>query len=49
MKKQKMINSMQKGGMIPITLEEIEKVIEESEKIYDFIFPVIDKQINSLQ
>jgi exosome complex component RRP42 len=48
-KKDKMINAMQKGGMISLTIEEIDKIIEESEKIYDMIFHKIEKQIKSLK
>ncbi|MDD5193706.1 MAG: exosome complex protein Rrp42 [Candidatus Nanoarchaeia archaeon] len=44
-KKEKMINAMQKGGITPFTIEEMEKIIEETEKAYDKIFAEIEKKI----
>ncbi len=46
--KENMINSMQKGGIIPLSGEEFIKVVDESEKVYEHIFPKIDKQIKQL-
>ncbi|MBS3078984.1 exosome complex protein Rrp42 [Candidatus Pacearchaeota archaeon] len=48
-KKDKMINSMQKGGIIPITSDEMEKIITEAEKAYDKVFPDIEKKIGKLK
>lgn len=47
-KKDKMINSMQKGGIVPISAEDLLKIIEQSEKTYEEIFPKIDKKIKFL-
>jgi len=47
-KKDKMINSMQKGGITSITCEEMDEIIRESEKTYDKIFPEIEKKIKHL-
>ncbi|MBR9706302.1 exosome complex protein Rrp42 [Candidatus Pacearchaeota archaeon] len=47
--KEYMINSMQKGELDTINGEDLKKILEESEKIYDKIFPELDKQIKSLQ
>lgn len=47
-KKDKMINSMQKGGITPLTLEEMEKIIEQSEKTYDELFPKLEKKVKAL-
>jgi len=48
-KKEKMINAMQKGGITSITSEEMEKIIEQSEKIYDKVFPDLEKKIDKLK
>jgi len=48
-KKDKMINSMQKGGITSITSEEMEKIIKEAEKAYDKVFPDIEKKIGKLK
>lgn len=47
-KKDKIINSMQKGGIIAITVDELDKIIEETEKIYDRLFPILEKKISEL-
>ncbi len=47
-KKEKMINSMQKGGIIPISCEELEEIVKQSEKAYDKIFSDIDKRTKAL-
>ena len=44
-KKEHMINAMQKGGMVTLTTEDFDKIITESEKIYDEVFPELDKKI----
>ncbi len=46
--KENMINSMQKGGIISLTEDDFNKIIDESEKVYEHIFPKIDKQIKAL-
>jgi len=48
-KKDKMINAMQKGGMAAITIDELNTMVSEAEKIYDHIFPKIEKQIKGLK
>ena len=48
LKKEKMINSMQKGGIIPITGDELKTMAEVADKVYDEVFPNIDKQVKSL-
>ena len=47
-KKEKMINAMQKGGITPFTIEEMENVIEEIEKAYDKILAEIEKKIKHI-
>ena len=47
-KKEKNINAAQKGGICPITEKEMDKIIEESEKIYDSLFHDIEKKIKLL-
>lgn len=47
-KKDKMINSMQKGGINSITCQEMEEIIKEAEKIYDKVFPEIEKKIKKI-
>lgn len=47
-KKDKMINSMQKGGITPITTDEMDEIIKQSEKLYDELFPKIEKKIKAL-
>jgi exosome complex component RRP42 len=47
-KKDKMINAMQKGGVSTISVEELDAIVLKSEKIYESIFPLIEKQIESL-
>jgi exosome complex component RRP42 len=46
-KKDKIIHAMQKGGVTPITFDEMEKIIELAEKNYDNRFSKIEKKINS--
>jgi len=47
-KKDRLINSMQKGGMESISIEELNQIIEEAEKAYDKISVDIDKKIKDL-
>ena len=47
-KKDKIINAMQKGGISPITIDEMNKIIEQTEKSYDELFPIIEKKIKTL-
>jgi len=47
-KKEKMINSMQKGGITSITIDEMNAIVEQAEKVYDKVFPDIDKKIKHL-
>lgn len=48
-KKDKIVNAMQKGGITPVTIEDLEKIMKEGEKAYDKLFPNIDKKIKSLK
>jgi exosome complex component RRP42 len=43
------INSMQKGEITPISGDELNTIISESEKAFKAIFPDIEKKINSLK
>jgi exosome complex component RRP42 len=47
-KKDKMINAMQKGNQETITGDELEQMVNYSEKLYDEMFPKIEKQIKAL-
>jgi len=49
LKKDKIINAMQKGGITPITIEELDKIIKEGEKAYDKLFPDLDKKVKNLK
>ena len=46
-KKEYMINAMQKGNSGLISGEDLDKIVKEAEKVYDKIFPEIEKQIKS--
>ena len=48
-KKDRIISSMQKGGITPITTEEMEKIIEQAEKCYDELFPKLEKKVKALK
>ena len=48
-KKDYIINSMQKGSEEPIAIEKLNKIIDESEKVYDKLFPIIEKKIEDLE
>jgi len=43
--KEHMVNAMQKGGITAMSGEDLTQVMEESVKIYDKIYPEIEKQI----
>ncbi|MEK6860051.1 MAG: exosome complex protein Rrp42 [Nanoarchaeota archaeon] len=47
-KKEKMINAMQKGGISPISIDEMEEIIKQAEKTYDKIFEEIEKKTKHL-
>lgn len=47
-KKEKMINAMQKGGITPISVDEMEEIIKQAEKTYDKIFDEIEKKTKGL-
>ena len=39
---------MQKGELDVLSVDDMAKIIEESEKAYDKIFPTIEKEVKSL-
>ncbi len=47
-KKDKIINSMQKGGITPFTIEELNTVVTQSEKTFEGLFKDIEKKIKAL-
>ena len=47
-KKEHIINAMQKGDMDIISCDELNQMSEQAEKIYDKIFPNIDKKTKAL-
>jgi len=47
-KKEYMINSMQKGEEDSLSIKDMDKIIEQSEKTYDKLFPEIEKKIEGL-
>ena len=48
-KKDTIINAMQKGGMAAFSDEDLDDIIKESEKVYDKLFPEIEKKIKELK
>ena len=46
--KEYIISSMQKGEIVPLTAEDLKAIIAESEKVYDKVYPEIEKQFKSL-
>jgi exosome complex component RRP42 len=48
-KKDRLINSMQKGGIVSISVDEMNKIIEESEKTYDSLSKLIEDKIKALK
>ncbi|MFH1053208.1 MAG: exosome complex protein Rrp42 [Candidatus Woesearchaeota archaeon] len=47
-KKDKIINSMQKGEIAPLTIENLNEIVSEAEKVYDKLFPLLEKRIKEL-
>ena len=47
-KKDKIINAMQKGGITPILADDLNKIVLESEKVYEANYPDLDKVIGGL-
>ena len=47
-KKEKIINAMQKGKIDSVSADELIQMVEASEKLYDEMFPEIEKQIKGL-
>jgi len=47
-KKDKMINSMQKGEIGSLTTDDLNEIITESEKVYDKLFPILEKKVKGL-
>jgi exosome complex component RRP42 len=43
--KEKIIHSMQKGGIISLTKKDLSIILEQSQNVYEAVFPVIDKEI----
>ena len=46
--KEYIISSMQKGEITPLSGEDLKEIIEQSEKVYDKMFPEFEKQTKSL-
>src|SRR3989344_8400586 len=42
-KKDKIINAMQKGGIDSFSIDELNNIIDQSEKVYESVFPKINK------
>ncbi len=47
-KKEHFINSMQKGKIVPLSGEDLKMIVEQAEKVYDKVFPDIDKKTKAL-
>ena len=47
--KEYIISSMQKGEITPLSRDDLNQVIEQSEKVYETVYPGIEKQINALK
>ena len=47
--KEYIISSSQKGEITPLTGEDLKQIIEQSEKVYDKVYPGIEKQIKALK
>ena len=43
------ISSMQKGEITPLSGDDLKQIIEQSEKVYDKVFPEIEKQIKAFK
>lgn len=48
-KKDKMINSTQKGGISPLSEKDLDHIIDQIEKTFDNLFPEIDRKIKALK
>lgn len=48
-KKDKIINAMQKGGIVAFSADELNKIVSEGEKVYDKVFPSVDKKVKELK
>ncbi|MFA5173651.1 MAG: exosome complex protein Rrp42 [Candidatus Pacearchaeota archaeon] len=48
-KKEHMINAMQKGEMDSVSADELIEMVNSAEKVYDELFPKIEKKIKSLE
>ncbi len=48
-KKEHIINAMQKGGLVPISTKELEEMTSQCEKIYESIYPDINKKIEEFK
>ncbi len=46
--KDKIINSMQKGGLDSLSTDHLNQVISEAEKVYEKLFPELGKQVEAL-
>jgi len=44
-KKDKIINAMQKGGITPVSCDELNEMVQEVEKAYEKIFPKVEKSV----
>ena len=47
--KDKVINSMQKGEITPLSCDDLNDIIKGSEEVYDKVFPEVDKKIKKLK
>jgi exosome complex component RRP42 len=47
--KEHIINSMQKGGIASLTEGDLKQIVKQAEKVFDHIFPEIEKQIKALK
>ena len=46
--KDKIINSMQKGGLDSLSVNHLNEIISEAEKVYDRLFPKLGKMVDSI-
>jgi len=47
--KEYIISSMQKGEITPLSGDDMKAIVEQSEKVYDTVYPEIEKQIQKLK
>jgi exosome complex component RRP42 len=45
--KEYMINSMQKGEIVPLTEEDLKAIVTEAQKVYDKVYPEIEKSFKA--